>query len=160
MSEYSVRLTTATDALFIAELSRLPHVAGQLNPVEESDVVAALLQAPKISLVITSNQRAVAHVLSELQEGWYLGIRFLAVAYERRGIGKFTLDWILHDAFVTRGLHRVALEVPTNNVAARALYERCGMLYEGTQRDGMRDVRTGAFRDLANYAILRSEWKS
>lgn len=62
---------------------------------------------------------------------------------------------ILKYAFDELGLHRVYLNVLSDNITARKLYESCGFDYEGEFKDAIR--LDGRYRNLAWYAMLN--WK-
>ncbi|MBV9737691.1 MAG: GNAT family N-acetyltransferase [Candidatus Eremiobacteraeota bacterium] len=50
------------------------------------------------------------------------------------------------------------MEVTADNFAARALYESCGFIHEGTWRDGF-PANDGTFKDLAAYGMLAREFR-
>jgi RimJ/RimL family protein N-acetyltransferase len=65
-----------------------------------------------------------------------LAVRGLAVApgHQRRGIGR-ALVRAAADAAREQGARRLTLRVLSTNPGARALYEACGFVVEGVQRD-------------------------
>jgi ribosomal protein S18 acetylase RimI-like enzyme len=63
-------------------------------------------------------------------------IRGLAVApsHQRRGVGRALID-AAAEAARERGARRLTLRVLGTNTAARELYEACGFIVEGVQRE-------------------------
>ncbi len=73
------------------------------------------------------------------------------------GYGTEATRLILTYGFRTLGLHRIALEVYSNNPRAQAAYERAGFRLEGTQRESY--YCDGQYFDTYIMAILRTEWE-
>lgn len=69
--------------------------------------------------------------------------------------GRATHD-VLDLAFNALGLHRVYLNVRTDNVRARRFYEKSGFSHEGTFREAIKTA-TG-YCDLEWYSMLISEF--
>jgi RimJ/RimL family protein N-acetyltransferase len=72
-----------------------------------------------------------------------------------RGYGTQATRLVLGYAFDTVGLHRVSLEVYSFNPRARHVYEKCGFLAEGRQRDALR--WDGQWYDAITMAILETD---
>jgi ribosomal-protein-alanine N-acetyltransferase len=73
-----------------------------------------------------------------------------------RGLTTEAARAVLDFGFHALHLNRIeAFSLPLN-VASRRVMEKLGMTHEGTLRERM--WIKGAFRDLAYYAILKSEW--
>jgi len=49
------------------------------------------------------------------------------------GVGKFTLDWAIKYAKNEIGVDRIRLEVLSNNLNAKSLYEKSGFYYTGSK---------------------------
>ena len=73
-----------------------------------------------------------------------------------KGVGYQASMQILEKAFYEIGLHRVFLEVYSDNIAAIRLYERCGFLYEGAFRDHF--LINGEYRDWLIYGLIDREF--
>ena len=71
------------------------------------------------------------------------------------GIAEHATTEILKYAFSDLGLHRVYLNVLSDNIAARKLYESCGFDLEGEFQDAIK--LQGRYRNLSWYAMLN--WK-
>jgi len=72
--------------------------------------------------------------------------------YKRSGIAKKASQLILKYAFNTLDLHKVYLNVDSNNTAACLLYEKIGMICEG---EFIADIyKKGKFIDRKRYAIM------
>ncbi len=94
---------------------------------------------------------------------WHAGCAWLGLAIgpggqQGRGFGREGLQLALRYAFNELNLWRVQLSVFSYNTRAIALYESCGFVREGTQREiGCRD---GARFDMHLYGLLRREWQN
>lgn len=71
------------------------------------------------------------------------------VAYKATGL-------ILRMAFMKYGLHRVYLNVYSNNTAAIKLYEKCGFVYEGEFREHF--IMENQYINWKWYSMLESEF--
>jgi len=72
------------------------------------------------------------------------------------GYGPEAARLILKHGFEELGLHRVMLEVYSNNPRAVRAYEKVGFVREGTKREAY--FRNGRFHNTLVMGILRSEW--
>jgi [ribosomal protein S18]-alanine N-acetyltransferase len=81
-------------------------------------------EAPCIGYVIFTIAAGEAHLLN----------LSVALDWQRQGIGSQLTAWVMRRA---RELHalKLFLEVRPSNIAARALYARCGFVEIGTRRD-------------------------
>lgn len=57
------------------------------------------------------------------------------------------------------GVHRVSIAHAVKNPASGRVAQKCGLTYEGTKRECFKSS-LGEFLDIANYGILKHEWKS
>ena len=73
-----------------------------------------------------------------------------------KGIAYMATGLVLKKAFREYGLHRVYLNVFSNNEAAIRLYERCGFSCEGEFRDHLNIG--GVYMNWKWYGILESEY--
>lgn len=74
-----------------------------------------------------------------------------------RGLGRLATEEILKFAFDRLGLHRVALNVLSDNFPAIHLYEKCGFIYEGEWKECL--CLSGKTHSLKWYRLLRQEWQ-
>jgi RimJ/RimL family protein N-acetyltransferase len=93
---------------------------------------------------------------------WNNGAAMLAIgigesAYRGKGYGSDALRLILRYAFNELNLHRVGLDVISNNTRAIRAYEGAGFQHEGTMRDAV--LRDGSRHDRVLMSILRHEWQ-
>ncbi|MFD9889102.1 GNAT family N-acetyltransferase [Amycolatopsis sp. NPDC059027] len=72
-----------------------------------------------------------------------------------RGYGTEAVRLVLDYAFGLVGLHRVQLEVFDFNPRARRVYEKCGFVAEGVQREALR--WDGAWHDVIRMGVLESD---
>jgi len=79
-------------------------------------------------------------------------------AYWGKGYMSEAVAAIIDFLFKTVGLNRIAAGHDPNNVASGRVMQKCGMIYEGTQRQAHYCPRRG-FYDLACYAILKCDYE-
>lgn len=72
------------------------------------------------------------------------------------GGSNFAVTAILKYAFTDLNLHRVQLEVLTNNTRARNLYKKCGFRDEGEKRQAI--FKNGRYLDITVMGILKTEY--
>lgn len=68
------------------------------------------------------------------------------------GIAHKATEEILQYAFRQLKLHKVYLNVLSENIRARRLYEKCGFLLEGLAKDAVQI--NGSYYDLAWYSVV------
>lgn len=73
-----------------------------------------------------------------------------------RGAGTFAVKEMLNHAFNNLNLHRIELNVLTDNLQAIHLYEKVGFVKEGRKRQC--NFKQGKFVDMYEYAILKEEF--
>jgi RimJ/RimL family protein N-acetyltransferase len=73
-----------------------------------------------------------------------------------KGYGTDAMRLTLRYAFAELDLHRVTLNVFSNNVRAIRSYEKAGFRHEGRLRQAL--LRDGARLDIVYMGILRDEW--
>jgi RimJ/RimL family protein N-acetyltransferase len=93
---------------------------------------------------------------------WNNGAALLAIgigesAYRGKGYGSDALRLILRYAFDELNLHRVGLDVISNNARALRTYEGAGFQREGIMRDAV--LRDGSRHDRILMGILQHEWQ-
>jgi RimJ/RimL family protein N-acetyltransferase len=99
----------------------------------------------------------------DLEVNWpnqsaFLGIGIGDPAYWGKGYGSDGLSLLLRFGFNELGLHRIGLNVISNNTRAIRLYEKTGFSYEGAQREAV--YRDGHRLDMVYYGILRRDWEA
>lgn len=82
----------------------------------------------------------------------------LAKKYWGKGIMTEALREVLRFAFEEVGLHRVEGMHAKQNIGSSRVMEKCGLLYEGTRRDGYRLLSTGEWVDIVVRGILREDY--
>jgi RimJ/RimL family protein N-acetyltransferase len=157
MSEFTERPVCADDAPWIVALHGAPHARPFMQQPGEDEVRAALGRPDSAErIVLDAAGSPVALWRARAEAAWLVEIRTLAVASPGRGAGTWALRRALAWAFAERGAHRAFLYVTAANARARALYERHGLQWEGTERDGFRGP--GGYEDLCHYGILEHEY--
>jgi ribosomal-protein-serine acetyltransferase len=85
--------------------------------------------------------------------GYWLGREFTG-----RGLMSRAVLAMLSYCFDALKLNRVALGADVGNAPSRALAERLGFVYEGTQRNAW--IHNGQRVDIAFYAMLATDWEA
>ena len=80
----------------------------------------------------------------------------LARAQWNRGLMTEALDAVIAHSFDTLHVNRVEAQHELTNPASGEVMKKCGMLYEGTLRQRLRNK--GRYVDVALYAILRDDY--
>jgi len=78
-------------------------------------------------------------------------------AYWGKGIMSEAVSAMIMHLFNTVGVNRIFSYHDTKNVASGRVMQKCGMIFEGIQRQSGFDTRRG-FYDLAFYAILKDDY--
>lgn len=94
---------------------------------------------------------------------WVHGDAFVSIGIGNReelgkGYGTDAMRLALRYAFAELGLHRVSLNVFSNNARAIRSYEKAGFRREGMLREAM--LREGTRLDIIYMGVLRHEWLS
>lgn len=97
----------------------------------------------------------------DLEVMWVNQSAFLAIGigdsdYWGKGYGSDGLHLLLRYGFNELGLHRIGLNVISNNTRAICAYEKAGFSYEGAQKEAV--YRDGQRFDMVYYGILRRDW--
>jgi len=78
--------------------------------------------------------------------------------YRGMGIGKMACQRMIAHAFNDLNLNRLGLTLLSENAKALSLYCSLGFEQEGLLREAV--CQAGAYLDLVQMGLLRSEWKS
>ena len=73
-----------------------------------------------------------------------------------KGIAYEATQYVLEYAFTELDLHRIYLNVLSDNEKAIHLYERCGFQFEGEWKEHL--YLKGRYRSLKWYGIQKEEW--
>src|SRR3954453_20347581 len=92
------------------------------------------------------NGSALYHITIGEADGW------------GRGSGTAATQLMLHHAFGTLGLHRIALYVFEFNERAIHAYRRCGFVIEGRSRESI--WRDGRWWDELAMSVIESDWRA
>ena len=90
--------------------------------------------------------------MRRLSAGWILLPRF-----QRHGLMQDAMPMFLAYCFGELDTHRIEAEIAPDNRASVRLAERLGFQREGLLRD--RQFVNGEPRDMAMYALLRTDWR-
>lgn len=82
----------------------------------------------------------------------------LAKKYWGGGVMTEALREVLRFLFEEVGLHRIEGMHAAQNIASSRVMEKCGLLYEGTRRDGYRLLSTGEWVDIVVRGILQEDY--
>ena len=75
----------------------------------------------------------------------------------RTGAAKFATEKILELGFEALGLHRIYLNVLSENLRANKFYQKCNFIYEGEFKEAI--LIRGEFKDLKWYRLLKKEYE-
>ncbi|MCS6835561.1 MAG: GNAT family N-acetyltransferase [Anaerolineae bacterium] len=81
---------------------------------------------------------------------------WLGVTYWGRGYMSEAVQTMIDFGFAELGLNRIFATYFTNNPASMRVMLKCGMVFEGVQRQAV--IKWGEARDLGMCAILRQDW--
>ena len=79
-------------------------------------------------------------------------------AYWGKGYMSEAVAAMIEYLFNTVGLNRIAALYEPENIGSGRVMQKCGMIYEGTQRQAFYCTKRG-YVDLACYSILKSDFK-
>jgi [ribosomal protein S5]-alanine N-acetyltransferase len=97
------------------------------------------------------------HQIDPIGRKAQLGLLIGSPVHWGKGYGTDATRLMLEYAFGTLNLHKVGLQVFSNNPAGRRVYEKVGFTLEGTLREDY--FVNGAYVDALCMGMLRSEWK-
>ncbi|KAM0344748.1 hypothetical protein ACHAPU_007120 [Fusarium lateritium] len=80
----------------------------------------------------------------------------IAEAYQNKGYGGESINWVLDWAFRHGGLHRVGIQTFGFNERGQHLYKKLGFVEEGRSREAIWHDRK--WYDLIEYGMLEHEW--
>lgn len=123
-------------------MSNRAHVVRCSIVTESDDKVLGLVTLASIDQL---NQSAELHIMIGEKDS------------RGKGMGTFAVTEMLKHAFNNLNLHRVELSVLSTNKVAQKLYEKCGLVREGTKRKAV--YKNGQFVDMHIYAVLREDFK-
>lgn len=144
-----------------------------LDAVAREKKYLAFLQAPSVEEtyafyrnILANDLCQVIAVQDDAVVGWcdilpthgearrHVGTLGIAVlpSFRHRGIGTMLIEAAIAKAWA-KGLSRIELTVRTDNIKAKALYERFGFAVEGVNRRGF--LVDGEFFDTYAMALLR-----
>jgi GNAT superfamily N-acetyltransferase len=145
---------------WIVALHGADHARPFVYPPSADDVRAGLARgSDRERIVVDATGRPAALWRARSYDGWLIELRTLIAAEPGRGAGRWALRRALAWAFEECDAHRVRLDVVATNAVARALYERHGLRWEGTSRDGFRTA-DGTFVHQCHYGMLAHEYRS
>ena len=105
---------------------------------EECDDIIGLVTLADINYI---NRSATLHLM-------------VGAKSQNKGAGTFAVRSIINHAFDNYGLHRIELEVLSDNERAKHVYEKCGFKQEGIRREAV--YKKGKYVDMLIYALINS----
>ena len=151
------------------ELRALIARSSPLSMAEEERWFDGLLKSTTELVLVIETQpttKAVArsigvcglHRIDWKNRNCVVGILIGAVADRGQGHGTDAMRCLVDHAVVDLGLHRVELEVYSDNTRARRSYEKLGFVVEGVRRQAA--FKGGAFKDNVVMSVLAPEWRA
>ncbi|KII87929.1 hypothetical protein PLICRDRAFT_83516, partial [Plicaturopsis crispa FD-325 SS-3] len=80
----------------------------------------------------------------------------VAPSHQGKGYGTEVTKWVLEQAFMRLGVHRVTLGAAAGNVGGRRVYEKAGFRLEGVHKKA--GWREGAWWDAISMCVRVSMW--
>ena len=151
-----MREASEDDVPFIESLFQLPRIAEFLNEPGRGAILG-LIEDPQAEVYVIEDDGSEAGYFTLHNRDWLVELGVLAVKAPRRGAGRFAMQWGVAYAFEECKAHRVFIEIREDNEPARKLCEGLGFKAEGLYRDGFRDARTGEYKNLIPYGMLRDD---
>lgn len=107
-----------------------------------------------------SSEKLIGHVILVGMENADLNLEFkrIVISEKGHGLGRDTVRAVKTLAFDELRVHRLWLEVLTQNIRARALYASEGFVEEGVHREALR--QGAVFHSLIVMSILAGEYAS
>lgn len=131
------RPTTANDIAFVVAIESLPDNSMFVTSQSEETHRQYLLN-PDVSHWIIENdeKKPLGYIiLVGVEQRVVIEFRRIVIVEKGAGIGRTALRWIKHFAFEECKVHRLWLDVVTNNDRACHLYRSEGFLEEGVLRE-------------------------
>lgn len=79
-------------------------------------------------------------------------------AYRNKGLMTEAAKAVIAYLFGEIGMNRIGISHADKNPASGRVAQKCGLTFEGTKRAYFKALN-GEFLDIADYSILKSEWK-
>ena len=133
------------DAIAFCEKSKIP------NRVRQGDDLHFAIVNDKDEYLGTVSLKAID--LDNRTAEYAIAIRKAA---QGRGVATIATGIVLKKAFKEYGLHRVYLNVFSDNERAIELYERCGFRFEGEFREHL--IKGGKYMNWKWYGMLENEY--
>ena len=152
----------ASDARVTRFLTWEPHASPELTAQLLSEWVAAYLAPSNYNWVMEYEGRCIGNIsvvrCSDRSEYAELGY-CMGYDYWNKGLMTEAAKAVIAFLFDEVGCHRVVIRHAVNNPASGRVAQKCGMTYEGTEREVFKN-RDGEFLDIAGHSILREEWNA
>ena len=150
----------ASDERVTRYLTWIPHESPKFTKQLLEDWCAAYENPNCYHWAIEFEGEAIGGIsvvqLSERSEYAELGY-CVGYDYWNKGIMSKAAKAVIRYLFAEVGLHRIGISHAVQNPASGRVAQKCGMTYEGTKREFFQSS-AGEFLDIAEYAILKSEW--
>lgn len=130
----SVRAAVAEDIPRLLQIAKDSGTAAQWKPEEYEKIFATNGITHRAALVAEKDGQVAGFVIGhQIREEWEIENVAVAPEARRLGLGEALLKEFLQVAG-RRGCQMIFLEVRESNLAARALYEKCGFLESGRRK--------------------------
>ena len=157
-----LRRATRRDVAFVMASERLPEASPFVSHWDEERHLSGIHGSAMAYLIGGRDRREPEGfaILGDLDErnGNVCLYRIVSVQ-PGTGFGAPFLAAVVDWAFRETAVHRLWLDVVTDNDRARHVYERAGFVFEGVLRQAY-IATTGRRADLAIMSMLRPEWEA
>lgn len=130
----NVRAATQADIPRLLQIAKEAGTAAQWKPEEYEKIFATNGITHRAALVAEKDGKVAGFVIGhQIREEWEIENVAVAPEARRKGVAEGLLREFMRMAG-QRGCHTIFLEVRESNLAARALYEKCGFLESGRRK--------------------------
>lgn len=77
--------------------------------------------------------------------------------YWNKGLMTEAAKAVIHHLFIDVGVNRIVIQHATANPASGKVAQKCGMIFEGTQREAY--LKNGEYLDINMWSLLRKEYR-
>ena len=131
----NVRMVMRGDIQRLIEIAAQAQTAAQWDAAEYEKLLAADVVIPRTTLVIEQSGKPAGFLVGKsIGDEWEVENIAVAQQMQHRGLGKSLLSEFLELVRRQKG-RQIFLEVRESNLAARALYRKCGFKEAGRRKN-------------------------
>ncbi len=165
----TLRYADVNDFTYIAQTQRDPSILDYVSASTKEEFITAINDPDQAYLLAVRPENVPENVRENIPVGFAYLRRLkrpersielcrLAISERNKGYGSQFLKLIMTEAFGPLDANRLWLDVFPENDRARQVYQKCGMVEEGTLRDVY--FWKGEFRSTIIMSILAREYQA